>query len=516
MNAAAADRIVVVGAGIGGLVAALELAAAGREVMVLERAATPGGKMRQVDVGGNAIDAGPTVFTMRWVFDELFATVGTTLARHLSLTPLPTLARHAWADGSRLDLFADFEASVAAISAFAGLAQADGYRAFCQRAQRIYRTLEQPFLRASRPSPVALAQRVGLRHLPDLLAIAPFASMWAELGRHFTDPRLQQLFGRYATYCGASPWQAPATLMLVAHVEQQGVWAIEGGMHRLATTLASLATARGARLRYGDHVAQVTQAHGRVSGVRLASGEHIEAGTVVFNGDAGALAAGMLGADAVRASRAVYAHQRSLSALTWNVMAPTEGFPLLRHNVFFSDDYRAEFSDILQHGRLPANPTVYVCAQDREVTIEPLPGQSERLLVLVNAPANGDTTPPSPQELAACEARTFQMLERCGLQMTREAQQTVRTSPEDFERLFPATGGALYGRASHGWMASFSRPGARSRMPGLYLAGGSTHPGPGVPMAALSGRQAARSVLADRASTPQFHPAATAGGTSMR
>ena len=517
MNAARSDRVVVVGAGIGGLVAALELAAAGRDVLVLERASAPGGKMRQVHIGGHAIDAGPTVFTMRWVFDELFAAVGTTLSQQLTLSPLATLARHAWADGSRLDLFADVDATVAAITAFAGPAQAEGYRSFCARAQRIYRTLEGPFLRGSRPSPLALAQRVGLRNWPDMLAIAPFATMWAELGRYFTDPRLQQLFGRYATYCGSSPYLAPATLMLVAHVEQQGVWAVEGGMHRLASALAELATAHGALFRYREHVAEVTTTAGRASGVRLASGEHIAAGTVVFNGDAGALAAGLLGAGARRASSHVAAHQRSLSALTWATAAPTSGFALLRHNVFFSDAYQTEFTDVFRHGRLPASPTVYVCAQDRESTeAEPAAGQPERLLCLVNAPATGDTTPPSPLELAACEARTFQMLERCGLQVAREPEHTVRTTPQDFERLFPATGGALYGRASHGWMASFSRPGSRSGLPGLYLAGGSTHPGPGVPMAALSGRQAAASVMADRASTPRFHPVATAGGTSTR
>ncbi len=517
MTTAASERVVVVGAGIGALVAALELAAAGRDVLVLERAATPGGKIRQVHAGGCAIDAGPTVFTMRWVFDELFASVGTSVEQHLTLSPLATLARHAWGDGSRLDLFADIDASVAAIAAFAGATQAEGYRAFCERAQRIYRTLEQPFLRGSKPSPVTLAQRVGLRRLPDLLAIAPFASMWAELGRYFTDPRLQQLFGRYATYCGSSPWQAPATLMLVAHVEQQGVWAVEGGMHRLATTLAGLASAHGARIRYGAHVAEVTVAAGRASGVRLASGEHVAAGTVVFNGDAGALAAGALGTGARHASPPVYAHQRSLSAVTWALAAPTGGFPLLRHNVFFGGDYRAEFASIFKQGRLPVEPTVYVCAQDREdAGAAPAAGAPERLLCLVNAPATGDTTPPTPMELAECEARTFQMLARCGLQVAPEPQHTVRTTPQDFERAFPATGGALYGRASHGWMASFSRPGARSRLPGLYLAGGSTHPGPGVPMAALSGRQAAASVMADRASTPRFHPVATAGGTSMR
>ncbi len=517
MNIAASERVVVVGAGIGGLVAALELAAAGREVLVLERAATPGGKMRQVHAGGQAIDAGPTVLTMRWVFDELFAAVGTTVEQHLTLSPLATLARHAWADGSRLDLFADIDASAEAIAALAGPTQAEGYRAFCERAQRIYNTLERPFLRASKPSPITLTQRVGLRRLPDLMAIAPFASMWGELGRYFSDPRLQQLFGRYATYCGSSPWQAPATLMLVAHVEQQGVWAVEGGMHRLATALADLAIARGARICYGRHVNEVTVGAGRANGVLLASGEYIAAGTVIFNGDAGALAASALGTGARHASPPVKPQQRSLSAVTWAMTTPTAGFPLLRHNVFFGGDYRAEFASIFEHRHLPAEPTVYVCAQDREgAGAAPNPGEPERLLCLVNAPATGDTTPPTPMELAECEARTFQMLARCGLQITANPHHTVRTTPQEFERAFPTTGGALYGRASHGWMASFSRPGARTKLPGLYLAGGSTHPGPGLPMAALSGRQAAASAMADRASTPRFRPVATAGGTSMR
>ena len=147
---------------------------------------------------------------------------------------------------------------------------------------------------------------------------------------------------------------------------------------------------------------------------------------------------------------------------------------------------------------------------------------AERMLLIVNAPARGDTQPFTSEELARCEAQTFRLMAHCGLQVQRRAADAVMTTPQDFERLFPATGGALYGRASHGWMASFSRPGARSRLPGLYLAGGSTHPGPGVPMAALSGRQAAASLLADlpaaraaaRPSTRRSRPAATSGGTS--
>jgi len=516
------ERVIVVGAGIGGLVTALELAAQGVGVLVLERASQPGGKMREVSVGGAAMDAGPTVFTMRWVFEELFDAVGARLADHLRLQPVGVLARHAWSAHERLDLFADVARSADAIGAFAGAQASRGYLEFCARARRIYRTLEQPFLRSARPNPVSLAQRVGLRGLPDLMRISPFARLWPELGRHFADPRLRQLFGRYATYCGASPFLAPATLMLVAHVEQDGVWLVDGGMHRIAQVLATLARERGAVLRFDAPVSDVLMRDGRACGVRLVDGEELQAAAVVFNGDVAALGAGLLG-DAVRPAAAPVAPaRRSLSALTWNLLATTHGFPLSRHTVFFSNDYAAEFDDI-RRGRLPASPTVYACAQDRTDDDTAAPAV-ERLLMIVNAPANGDAQPFTPEELTRCEAQTFTQMARCGLQVERRPEHTQMTTPQDFERLFPATGGALYGQASHGWTASFSRPGARSRVPGLYLAGGSVHPGPGVPMAALSGRQAAASVMADRASartasrpsTRPSRPAATPGGTSTR
>ena len=515
-----AGRVVVVGAGIGGLVAALELASQGVEVVVLERAAAPGGKMRQVGIGGRQLDAGPTVFTMRWVFDELFARVGASLAAHLTLLPAQLLARHAWSAHERLDLFADIERSADAIGAFAGAAEARGYREFCERARRIYTTLERPFLRGSRPTPWSLVGRVGLRGLPELAHISPFATMWGALGQHLHDPRLRQLFGRYATYCGASPFLAPATLMLVAHVEQEGVWRVEGGMHRLATALADLGAMQGVTFRYGADVSQILADRGRVTGVRLGNDERIAADAVVFNGDVAALGAGLLGEPARRATTRYRPAARSLSAVTWNLVARTGGFPLSHHNVFFSGDYAAEFDDLFGRSRLPAAPTVYVCAQDRGDRDGSAARGPERLLCLVNAPATGDSRPSSPKELLQCEEQTFRMLSRCGLQVDRSPAHTVMTTPADFARLFPATGGALYGQASHGWTASFTRPGARSRIPGLYLAGGSTHPGPGVPMAALSGRQAAASLLEDRldrrASTRPSRPVATPGGISTR
>jgi len=517
-----AARVIVVGAGVGGLTSALELAARGLDVLVLERAAHPGGKMREVVVGGVAMDAGPTVFTMRWVFEELFDAIGARLADHLRLQPVSVIARHAWSERERLDLHADVQRSADAIGALAGAAASRGYLEFCARARRIYRTLETPFLRGSRPNPMSLAHRVGFAGLPDLLRIAPMSTLWHELGRHFADPRLRQLFGRYATYCGSSPFLAPATLMLVAHVEQDGVWMVEGGMHRVAQALAALATQRGATLRCNAMVDRVLVRSGRACGVRLANGEELLADAVVFNGDVAALATGLLGADAARAATLPPAERRSLSALTWNLLAPTSGFPLSRHTVFFSGDCAREFDDLSTHARLPSDPTVYVCAQDRSDDDHDAPGGAERLLLIVNAPATGDAGAPTDEELTRCEARTFHTLQRCGLTVQRRPEHSLLTTPRDFARLFPATGGALYGQASHGWTASFSRPGARSRMPGLYLAGGSVHPGPGVPMAALSGRQAAASLIADqrtasrRPSTSTSRPRVMPGGTSTR
>jgi 1-hydroxycarotenoid 3,4-desaturase len=491
-----------------GLASALRLAAQGLDVAVLEKASEPGGKIRQIA----GIDAGPTVFTMRWVFEALFAQVGARLEDHVGLRPAETLARHAWTEGSRLDLFADIDRSADAIGDFAGAREANGYRAFCARAKAVYETLEQPFMCAQRPHPIALWRRVGLARIGDLWRISPFVTLWRALDEFFTDPRLRQLFGRYATYCGSSPFAAPATLMLVAHVEREGVWLPDGGMHRLAAALARLATTLGATIRYGLEVSEVTIRGGRAAGVTLTNGEQIEADSIIVNADISAVGAGLFGRDVAMAAMRVPREDRSLSAITWTLRAKTDGFPLARHNVFFSDDYAIEFADILARRLLPANPTVYVCAQDRDDGCTHTSG-AERLLCLVNAPPDGDIND-FKAEIGPCTTRTFAQLERCGLTFRAPAEALM--TPADFNRMFPGTGGALYGMASHGWMASFRRPGARTRIPGLYFAGGSCHPGPGLPMAALSGQLAAESLLEDLASMRRSHPVAMRGGTSMQ
>jgi len=509
-------HVVVVGAGVGGLVSALLLAHQGVRVTLLEAAATPGGKLRQQQVGDARIDAGPTVFTMRWVFDQIFDQVSQSLDQHLRLQPLQVLARHAWrGHDARLDLHADPAQSADAIAQFSSPAEARRFTAFCQQSRQVYQRLEGPYIRGHRPTLLGIGAALGPAGLATLAGLGPMASMWRSLGRHFHDPRLRQLFGRYATYCGASPWLAPATLMLIAHVELEGVWQVEGGMHALAQALAGLAAQQGASLRYGCPVAEILVHGGQAVGVQLADGEHLAADAVVFNGDAGALAAGLLGDACSRAAAAVPRQRRSLSAVTWAVKARTQGFPLVRHNVFFDDDYAAEFDDIFRLRRLPQRGTVYVCAQDRADSGAD-PGQAERLLCLVNAPPDGDQRVFDSTETDPCEAQCLNLLSQCGLHIDPASLQMQRTTPADFNRLFPGTGGALYGQATHGWMTPFRRASSASRLPGLFLAGGSVHPGPGVPMAALSGRLAAETVMAHLASTRRSSRAATSGGTSTR
>jgi 1-hydroxycarotenoid 3,4-desaturase len=499
-----APRAIIVGAGIGGLTSAALLAAQGYDVTVLEAAGHAGGKVRQDIISGVGIDAGPTVFTKRPIFDAIFDACSASLDDHIRLTPASVLARHAWGD-DRLDLFANPKASEDAIGTFAGADAARGYARFCAAAKRVHDTIDEPFMRSSKTSAPGLAWRIATQRPRDLFVMRPFESLWKVLGDYFPDPRLRQLFGRYATYCGSSPFLAPSTLMLIAHVEAEGVWFVEGGLSALARALEALAIKNGAKFHYNARVDQILTEKGRTSGVRLANGERLTAEAVVLNVDSAALAAGSFG---IKTGHTYPPAARSLSAMTFLGQVKADGFPLTHHNVFFSDDYRAEF-DAVERGELATKPTAYLCAQDR-LDHSDL-NTPERVQIIINAPANGDTHLYTRQEIDTCRTAMLATLAQSGLTLNGDLQ---ATTPTDFATRFPATGGALYGRASHGWAASFRRPGARTSIPGLYLAGGSTHPGAGVPMVALSGQLAAASIISDHASTRSSRPKAMPGGIS--
>jgi len=205
---------VVIGAGFGGLATALRLAAAGGRVTVLEAAGAPGGKARALPSAAGPVDAGPTVLTMRWVFDDLARLAGARLEDHVTLTPEPVVARHWWPDGTRLDLHVDPEASAAAIREFAGPGEEARFRAFRAETETLFETFRGPMMETPAPRLAALAG-AALSRPAAWPALMPWATMARRLARQFRDPRLRQLFGRYATYVGGSPHASPALLSLI-------------------------------------------------------------------------------------------------------------------------------------------------------------------------------------------------------------------------------------------------------------------------------------------------------------
>ena len=487
---------IVIGAGAGGLAASIDLARAGFQVTLIERGDAPGGKMHTRAVNDREVDGGPTVLTMRSIFDQLFADAGACLNDRLTLLESPIIARHAWSHGGVLDLYPDAQRSRQSIEDFAGADDAMGFDRFYSQSARIHQTLSETFMNASKPDPVTLVGRVLRKHHPSsLMAAKPSPNLWRALGDFFSDERLRQLFARYATYVGSSPLSTPATLMLIAHVELEGVWLVDGGMHRLAAAMADLGQELGIDLHLNTHVSEVLVKRGKACGVRLEDGTSLPADVVVFNGDTNALATGQLGNEAMRAVKPRSVEQRGLSALTWCIKGSSSGFSLDHHNVFFEADYPSEFNTIFEERNVPSKPTVYLCAQDRGPSGS-LNG-SERLLMLVNAPADGDRQSWSEDDVARTRDNALAVLDRCSLNLSFRDSDCVSTTPNDWHGRFPGSGGSLYGGASHGIWSSFTRPGARSRLKGLYLSGGSVHPGPGVPMATLSGRLAASAAIRD-------------------
>lgn len=505
-------RVVVIGAGVGGLCAAVRLAHAGCAVTVVEAAQGPGGKMRTVASAAGPVDAGPTVLTLRGVFDEVFAAAGTTVEEHLTLVPQPLLARNWWPDGATLDLHADPEANAAAIrAAFGPRAEAE-FRRFHALTAQAFAAFTPPVMEAPRISLPRVAAAALSR--PALLPmLMPGMTMARHLALTFREPKLRQLFGRFATYVGGTPQTTPALLSLIWQAEAAGVWVVEGGMHRLAQALEGLARAGGARFRYGVAATRILEHWGQVSGVALADGSSLAADAVVFNGDPAALRQGLLGPAARGAVPARAVTPRSLSARVWAFAAKPSGRDLAHHNVFFTADPGAEFGP-LSRGRAPEAASFYICAQDRGLGAAPR--GRERFEIILNAPPLPlSGPPPPPAEDLRCHDLMLSTMTAYGLGFDPAPPPTAITGPAGWAAMFPGSRGSIYGLSPAGMTAAFRRPPAQTALPGLWLAGGGAHPGAGVPMAARSGLHAAAAILSAPPSASRSGRTAMPGGMSM-
>ena len=485
--------VAIVGAGIGGLSAAIRLAAAGRRVAVYEQNAVVGGKMGQIVQDGFRWDTGPSVITMRPAFEELFAAAGRRLDDYLTLLPVNPLTRYFYRDGTVLDATGDLSRMAAQIERL-DPRDVEGYLDFLEYAARLHRITGPVFVYNKPPT---LRTFLGVPPA-DMLRVDPWLTMDQAIRRRVHSPHLRQLLGRFATYVGASPYAAPATLSVIAHVELTGgVWYPQGGIYAIADAMQRLAVELGVQIHRGTPVTQIETAGGRAVGLRLKDGRRIPARVVLANVDVTTVYAQLL--DPALAPRRLDQLQRTGTSCSGFVLllgVEGEHPQLAHHNIFFNADYRREFTDIFAEGRPPQDPTVYVAITSKTDPSHALPG-CENWFVLVNAPALGLQFDWATQAHAYRDL-VFTTLGRYGLDVRDRLHSEVMLTPHDIQRLTGAWRGALYGISSNQALNAFRRP--HNRCPdvaGLYFAGGTTHPGGGVPMVTLSGKVAADMILAD-------------------
>jgi phytoene desaturase len=482
---------VIVGGGLGGLSAAIHLAARGQRVVLCEKNERVGGKLSIVAEEGYTFDTGPSLLTMPWVLRELFAVAGRRLEDELTLVQVEPTCRYRWPDGARFDAFQSLPLLVQEIAQLEPRDVAGFFR-FMAYAERIYRAVAGPFLLHPFDGPRDLLTPATLR---DAWAIDPFRTVDQAVRGFFRSPRLRQVFDRYATYNGSSPFRAPATFNLIAFVEfVQGSWYIRGGMYELARALERLACALGVEVRTRSPVTQVIMRNGVAHGVMLETGERLEAAGVVVNADP------------------LYAYERLIpggqpvAARLARLEPSCSGFVLLlgvdrvytdlaHHNIFFSANYRREFAAIFDKRVLAPDPTVYICATSVSDPSHAPPGYMN-LFALVNAPALGPRLNWS-LEAAGYRDLVVRKLERMGLaELQRHIVYERIITPADLQSRYNAPDGAIYGPASNRPWTAFLRPPLRAREArGLFFVGGGTHPGGGIPLVLLSGRAVAERVL---------------------
>ncbi|MGY1810219.1 phytoene desaturase family protein [Blastococcus sp. SYSU D00669] len=484
-------RVAVVGAGLGGLAAAARLAALGHAVTVLERAPEVGGKLGWVARDGHGFDTGPSLVTLPHLYRDLFAATGAPLDDVLDLVPLDPAAELRFTDGTRLTVPGRAAAVPDALDDALGDGAGAQWTALMERAGQMWRVSEQPFLRSPLAGAATLARLA--RRPADVATVAPWETLRGLGGRYLRHPHLRTLLDRYATYSGSDPRRAPAVLATVPYAEQRfGSWYVRGGLRRLGLAVAERAVERGAELRTSSPVASVVVDGGRARGVRLSTGEVVPADVVVSAGDAAALYRDLLPADRrtrpVRAGLARATPSLSGFVLLLALRGRTPG--LAHHTVLFPEDYDAEFDAVFGIGGAPRpvpDPTVYVSAPDDPAT-RPV-GDGESWFVLVNAPrhdpaAGVDWTAPGLADAYA--ARVLETMARRGLDVRDRVKWCVTRTPADLERDTGSVGGSIYGTSSNGTRAAFLRPANASPVPGLFLVGGSAHPGGGLPLVALS------------------------------
>jgi phytoene desaturase len=515
------ERIVIIGAGIGGLSTAIRLAAHGYSVRIVERQPQVGGKLNQLKMDGFSFDTGPSLITMPHVFHDLFRAANRHMEDYLDLIPLVITCRYFYRDGLILNAWRDIERLTAE---FVHLNPHDGaaFARFLAFTRTIYEAAADPFLYHSLGSPLAVLTtfiRYVLKGHPGVVdsvsessVVMRLRAVFAALSpmtldecvhNFFVDEHLCQLFDRYATYNGSSPYRVGAVYSIIPYVElANGGWYPRGGIYAVAEALERLARELGVEIETNCAVRRILVEREKACGVVLADGRVIRSAAVIANSDVVTTQSELLSPTVVTIRRLHKLQSLEPSCSGFVLLLGTDKqYPqLAHHNIFFSDDYPGEFEDLFTRHMPVRNPTIYVCATTRSDASQ-APAGHENLFILVNAPYLTKTSdwqcdaPVYRERILALLASYVQIdLHDIREHIVCEAMLT----PEDFKQKYGANAGSIYGLSSNARMAPFTRPGNRSKeIRGLYYVGGSTHPGGGVPLVMLSGKIVAELVVED-------------------
>jgi phytoene desaturase len=490
-------HVVVVGAGLAGLSAALHLLGAGRQVTLLETQPYPGGRAGRMDLAGYRLDTGPTVLTMPELIDEALAAVGDSVAARLDLVALHPAYRARFADGSVINVHTDAAAMEAEVAAVAGPQEAKGYRRLRDWLTRLYQVEIGRFIGGNFDSPLDLVASPGaVRELATLAALGGFGRLGPQIGRFLRDERLQRIFSFQALYAGVPPQRALGAYAVIAYMDTvAGVWFPRGGMRALPQALADAATDAGAQLRYGTTVTALEHSGDRVTALRTADGERFAADAVVLTPDLPVVHQ-LLG----RAPRRPVPLRWSPSAVVLHAgvrPGTGPGWPgLAHHTILFGRAWESTFDEIIYRGRLMTDPSLLIT---RPTATDPTLAPSGRELLYVLAPCpNLHTAPLDWATLgSAYRDEIVGTLERRGLDDLSDAIEVEQlVTPADWAAQGLAVGTPFSAAHTFAQTGPF-RPSnlVRGRV-NVVLAGCGTTPGVGVPTAIISGKLAATRITA--------------------
>lgn len=477
-------KALVVGSGIAGIAASIRLAVKGYQVEVFEANAYPGGKLTAIEGKGYRFDAGPSLFTLPEQVEELFQLAGQNPKEHFEYDRLEVVCHYFWEDGKKVKAWADSARFAAEVASELGVSEL-GIKEVLKRSAFIYEHLSPLFMHRSLHKLSTWIGPQARKAYLNLGKLGLFSTMNAFNKRHLKDPKLVQLFNRYATYNGSDPYQTPATLTIIPHLEfNLGAYFPKHGMHDISMSLYKLAVSLGVRYHFNAPVEEILVENQRACGLRVQG--NVVSGDLVVNN-----------MDMVNAYKTILKKQvqpkklleqpKSSSALIfyWGITQIFEEIGM--HNIFFSEDYEQEFEHLFRKGTIYEDPTVYInCTSVCKPDDAPLGAMN--WFTMINVPNNQGQD--WDQLIAKARKNILAKLSRL---LHADIEQLIDfeeiLDPRSIEFKTSSAQGALYGNSSNTRFAAFLRhPNFSSQLKSLYFCGGSVHPGGGIPLALLSAK----------------------------